>query len=52
LFSLYRDADISMELILNNGVSNEYDHDSTFGIDHPFANAPMYIESVRVYQAP
>lgn len=49
---LYNDPDISMRIVLNNGVTNYYDNENDFGDDKPYESSTMYIDNVRVYQKP
>lgn len=50
LHPLYRDGNIDMRIILNNGVGNDYSKGNPFGDDHPYENSTLYINKVRVLQ--
>ena len=49
---LYSNPNLTMRMILNNGVMDSYDPENEFGDDKPYETATMYIDNIRVYQKP
>ena len=49
---LYSNPNLTMRMILNNGVMDSYDPENEFGDDKPYETATMYFDNIRVYQKP
>ncbi len=47
---LYSNPDVTMRIVLNNGVMDSFSVESECGDDKPFETATMFIDNVRVYQ--
>jgi hypothetical protein len=47
---LYNNPDVTMRIVLNNGVMDSFSANSECGDDKPFETATMFIDNIRVYQ--